>query len=93
MGLARNAFSSFFLCKYYKFVSIKRYIFRGLYEVNSNNPKIANKLFAPGYGQNILNANKFHNFINYQSNNGEFIRIKFNNANEKKFNTDTVIVY
>ena len=73
--------------------SIKRYIFRGLYEVNSNNPKIANKLFAPGYGQNILNANKFHNFINYQSNNGEFIRIKFNNANEKKFNTDTVIVY
>ena len=34
--------------------SIKRYIFRGLYEVNSTDQKTANKLFAPGYGQNII---------------------------------------
>ena len=73
--------------------SIKKYIFRGLYEVNSNDQKTANKLFAPGYGQNILNSTKLHNFFNYNSNNGEFIRIKFNNESEKKFNSDTIIVY
>ena len=73
--------------------SIKKYIFRGLYEVNSNDQKIANKLFAPGYGQNALNATRLHNFFNYHPNNGEFIRIKFNNESEKKFNSNTIIVY
>ena len=73
--------------------SIKRYIFRGLYEVNSNDNKIANKIFAPGYGQNKLNISRLNNFFNYQSNNGDFIRIKFNNEGEKKFNSDTIIVY
>ena len=73
--------------------SIKRYIFRGLYEVNSNDKKIANKIFAPGYGQNKLNISRLNNFFNYQSNNGDFIRIKFNNEGEKKFNSDTIIVY
>ena len=73
--------------------SNKRYIFRGLYEVNSNDQKIANKLFAPGYGQNTLNVARLNNFFNYQSSNGEFIRIKFNNENEKKFNGDTIIAY
>ena len=73
--------------------SIKKYIFRGLYEVNSNDQKTANKLFAPGYGQNILNANRLHNFFNYNSSNEDFIRIKFNNESEKKFNSDTIIVY
>ena len=73
--------------------SNKRYIFRGLYEVNSNDQKIANKLFAPGYGQNTLNVARLNNFFNYKSSNGEFIRIKFNNENEKKFNGDTIIAY
>ena len=73
--------------------SIKRYIFRGLYEVNSSDQKTANKLFAPGFGQNKLNIGRLNNFFNYQSNNGEFIRIKFNNEAEKKFNADTIIVY
>ena len=73
--------------------SIKRYIFRGLYEVNSSDQKFATKLFAPGYGQNKLNAGKLNNFFNYQSNNAEFIRIKFTNDGEKKFNADTIIVY
>ena len=73
--------------------SIKRYIFRGLYEVNSSDQKTANKLFAPGFGQNKLNIARLNNFFNYQSNNGDFIRIKFNNEAEKKFNADTIIVY
>ena len=73
--------------------SIKRYIFRGLYEVNSLDQKIANKLFAPGFGQNKLIATRLNNFLNYQPNNSEFIRIKFNNDCEKKFNADTIIVY
>ena len=73
--------------------SIKKYIFRGLYEVNSSDQKIANKIFAPGYGQNKLNIARLNNFFNYQSNNGEFVRIKFNNESEKKFNADTIIAY
>ena len=31
--------------------SIKRYIFRGLYEVNSTDKKTANKLYAPFMGK------------------------------------------
>ena len=73
--------------------SIKRYIFRGLYEVNSTDKKSANKIFAPGYGQNIITINSLNSFFNYQSNNGEFIRTKFNNDNDKKFGSDTIIVY
>ena len=73
--------------------SIKRYIFRGLYEVNSTDQKTANKLFAPGYGQNIININSLNSFFNYQSNNGEFVKTKFNNDNDKKFGADTIIVY
>ena len=73
--------------------SIKKYIFRGLYEINSSDQKTANKIFAPGYGQNKINVARLNNFFNYQSNNGEFIRIKFNNENDKKFNADTIIAY
>ena len=73
--------------------SIKRYIFRGLDEVNSTDQKTANKLFAPGYGQNIININSLNSFFNYQSNNGEFVKTKFNNDNDKKFGADTIIVY
>jgi hypothetical protein len=73
--------------------SIQRYIFRGLYEVNSTDQKTANKLFAPGYGQNVINVNRLNSFFNYQSNNGEFVKIKFNNDYDKKFSSDTIIVY
>ena len=73
--------------------SIHRYIFRGLYEVNSTDQKTANKLFAPGYGQNIIKIKSLNYFFNYQSNNGEFIKTKFKNENDKKFNSDTIIVY
>ena len=73
--------------------SIKRFIFRGIYEVNSYDHKTANKLFAPGFGQNKLNAARLNNFFDYQSNNAEFVRIKFNNDNDKKFRDDTIIVY
>ena len=73
--------------------SNKKFIFKGLYEVNSNEQKIANKLFANEYGQYTLNATKFNNFFNYQITKGEFTRIKFNNDNEKKFSADTIIIY
>ena len=73
--------------------SIKKYIFRGLYEVNSSDQKIANKIFAPGYGQNKLNIARLNNFFNYQSNNGEFVKTKFNRENDKKFGSDTIVVY
>jgi len=61
--------------------------------VNSTDQKTTNKLFAPGYGQNIININSLNSFFNYQSNNGEFVKIKFNNDNDKKFWADTIIVY
>ena len=73
--------------------SIQRYIFRGLYEINSNDHKMANKLFAPGYSQNIINISSLNSFFNYQSNNGEFIKTKFNNEYEKKFGADTIMAY
>ena len=73
--------------------SIQRYIFRGLYEINSNDHKTANKLFAPGYSQNIINISSLNSFFNYQSNNGEFIKTKFNNEYEKKFGADTIMAY
>ena len=73
--------------------STQRYIFRGLYEVNSTDQKTANKLFAPGFSQNTINIISLNSFFNYQSNNGEFVKIKFKNENDKKFNSDTIIVY
>ena len=73
--------------------SIQRYIFRGLYEINSNDHKTASKLFAPGYSQNTINIISLNSFFNYQSNNGEFAKIKFNDENEKKFGADTIIAY
>ena len=73
--------------------SIQRYIFRGLYEINSTDHKTANKMFAPGYSQNTININSLNLFFNYQSNNGEFVKTKFKNENEKKFGADTIIAY
>ena len=73
--------------------STQRYIFRGLYEVNSTDQKTANKLFAPGFSLNTINIISLNSFFNYQSNNGEFVKIKFKNETDKKFNSDTIIVY
>ena len=71
----------------------ERYVFRGLYEVNTKDKQTAHKLFAPDFGQAILNINNINYFYNYQSNMREFVRIKFNNEENKKFNADTIIVY
>ena len=73
--------------------SNKKFIFKGLYEVNSTEQKTANKLIANEYGQYTLNVTKFNNFFNYNKTNGEFVRIKFSNDNEKKFSSDTIVVY
>ena len=73
--------------------SLQRYIFRGLYEVNSTDQKTASKLFAPGYSQNIIKINSLNYFFNYKSNSGEFVKTKFYNENNKKFNSDTIVVY
>ena len=73
--------------------SNKKFIFKGLYEVNSTEQKTANKLIANEYGQYTLNVTKFNNFFNYNKTNGEFVRIKFSNDNEKKFSADTIVVY
>ena len=50
-------------------------------------------MFAPGYSQNTININSLNLFFNYQSNNGEFVKTKFKNENEKKFGADTIIAY
>ena len=73
--------------------STHRYIFRGIYEINSTDQKTANKLFAPGYSQNTININSLNYFFNYQSNNGEFVKTKFSNENEKRFGSDTIIAH
>ena len=73
--------------------SLQRYIFRGLYEVNSTDQKTASKLFAPGFSQNIIKINSLNYFFNYKSNSGEFVKTKFYNENNKKFNSDTIVVY
>ena len=73
--------------------SLQRYIFRGLYEVNSTDQKTASKLFAPGYSQNIIKIDSLNYFFNYKSNSGEFVKTKFHNENNKKFNSDTIVVY
>ena len=71
----------------------ERYVFRGLYEVNTKDKQTAHKLFAPDFGQAVININNINYFYNYQSNMREFVRIKYNNEDNKKFNADTVIVY
>ena len=73
--------------------SNKKFIFKGLYEVNSTEQKTANKLISNEHGQYTLNVTKFNNFFDYNKTNGEFVRIKFSNDNEKKFSADTIIVY
>ena len=71
----------------------QRFIFRGLYETYEKSPKIANKLFAPNYGQNNININNINYFFNYSFDRGDFVRYKFNNEKNKKFNEDTIIIF
>ena len=70
----------------------QKYVFRGLYEIYEKDSKIANKLFAPNYGQNIINVNNINYFYNYSISTGDFIRYKFIDEKNKKFNEDTVII-
>ena len=71
----------------------QRYVFRGLYEIFKKEPRIANKLFAPNYGQNIININNISNFYNFSFSKGDFVRYKFINEKNKKFNEDTIIIF
>ena len=70
----------------------QKYVFRGLYEINEKDPKIAIKLFAPNYGQNNININNINYFYNYSLSKGDFIRYKFIDEKNKNFNEDTVII-
>ena len=71
----------------------QRYVFRGLYEILEKDPRIAIKLFAPNYGQNIINVNNINYFYNYSFSRGDFIRYKFIDEKNKKFNEDTIIIF
>ena len=73
--------------------SNKKFVFKGVYEVNSNEQKTASKLFVNESGQYMINVARFNNFFNFQINNGEFVRVKFSCDNDKKFSGDTIIVY
>jgi hypothetical protein len=73
--------------------SNKKFVFKGVYEVNSNEQKTASKLFVNELGQYMINVARFNNFFNFQINNGEFVRVKFSCDNDKKFSGDTIIVY
>ena len=70
----------------------QKYVFRGLYEINEKDPKIAIKLFASNYGQNNININNINYFYNYSLSKGDFIRYKFIDEKNKNFNEDTVII-
>ena len=71
----------------------QRFVFRGLYQVNENEPQYAKKIFAPKCEQSLLNVNNVNNFYNYSLCKGDFIKYKFVNEKLKKFNEDIVIVF
>ena len=71
----------------------QRFVFRGLYQVNENDPQNAKKIFAPNCDKSILNVNNIYNFYNYSLYKGDFIKYKFFNEKLKKFNEDIVIVF
>ena len=71
----------------------QRFVFRGLYQVNENDPQNAKKIFAPNCDKSILNVNNIYNFYNYSLCKGDFIKYKFLNEKLKKFNEDIVIVF
>ena len=66
----------------------QRYVFRGLYEMCEKDPKNENKLFSPNNGQNNLNINNINYIYDYSFSRGDFIRYKFNDEKNKKFNED-----
>lgn len=73
--------------------SNNKFIFKGLYEVNATENKTATKLFGTGIGDNNIHFNNLNGFFNYQNKNPEFIKTNFKDDKEKKFNSDTVLVY
>ena len=71
----------------------QRFVFRGLYEVNENDPQYANLIFGLNCGPNILNVNNMNNFFNYSLSRGDFFRCKIIDEKNKKFNEDIIIVF
>ena len=71
----------------------QRFVFRGLYKVNENEPQYTNLIFGPNCESNILNVNNVNNFYNYSLNRGDFFRYKINDEKYRKFNDDIVIVF
>ena len=71
----------------------QRFVFRGLYEVNENDPQYAKLIFGPNCEPNILNVNNMNNFFNYSLSRGDFFRCKIIDEKNKKFNEDIIIVF
>ena len=71
----------------------QKFVFRGLYEVNKNDPQYAKIIFGPGCELNILNVNNINNFFNYSLSRGDFFRYKLIDEKNKKFNEDIIIVF
>ena len=71
----------------------QRFVFRGLFEIFKKNQRFAYKLFAPTYRQNNIAINNINNVYNYSMSRGEFIRYKFIDEKNKKFNEDTIIIF
>ena len=71
----------------------QRFVFRGLYKVNENDPQYANLIFGLNCGPNILNVNNINSFFNYSLNRGDFFRYKIIDEKNKKFNEDIIIVF
>ena len=60
----------------------QRFVFRGLYEVNKNEPQFAKMIFGPNCELNVLNINNVNNFYNYSLSRGDFFKYKI--IDEKK---------
>ena len=71
----------------------QRYVFRGLYQVSKNEPQLAKKIFGPNNEQNILNVNNINNYFNYSLTRGDFLKYKFYDEKNKKFNEDIVMIF
>ena len=71
----------------------QKYVFRGLYQVNKNEPQFAKKIFASNNEQNILNVNNINNFFNYSLTRADFLKYKFIDEKNKKFNEDIVMIF
>ena len=55
----------------------QKFVFRGLYEVDENEPQKAKIIFAPNCELGVINVDNVNNFFNYSISRGEFIRYKF----------------